>query len=105
MSFSKRISLLKHILILLVILSAGLVSCDRSPVERVMIKTVLGNITLEIHSGKAPTSAANFLALVQQGTYTNACFYRVVRMNNQPHNDVKIEVIQGGLFEDELVNT
>jgi peptidyl-prolyl cis-trans isomerase A (cyclophilin A) len=49
-------------------------------------------------------TASNFLSLVDRGVYTNACFYRVVRPDNQPLNPVKIEVIQGGLFEDDLVN-
>ncbi|MQY78494.1 MAG: peptidylprolyl isomerase [Bacteroidetes bacterium] len=29
-------------------------------------------------------------------------FYRVVRLDNQPNNKIRIEVIQGGLFDDEL---
>lgn len=62
--------------------------------------TYLGEIIFEIDTVHAPVTAKNFLTHVKIGTYKNALFYRVVRMNNQPQNEVKIEVIQGGLFDD-----
>ena len=65
---------------------------------KVKIETSLGEITVEIDTINAPVSANNFLKHVDAGTYKNAVFYRVVRMDNQPNNDVKIEVIQGGVF-------
>lgn len=68
------------------------------------METSLGNIVLELEMDKAPVTAANFLSLVEKGVYNGAIFYRVVRMDNQPVNPVKIEVIQGGLFHDSLVN-
>ncbi|NOR76431.1 MAG: peptidylprolyl isomerase [Draconibacterium sp.] len=64
----------------------------------VKFTTTLGEITVEIDTINAPISANNFLTHVEKGTYKNAVFYRVVRMDNQPKNDVKIEVIQGGVF-------
>ena len=82
----------------------GLGSCKNSHHETVLIKTDLGDITVEIYPRRAPVTALNFLSLVEQGVYTNATFYRVVRLDNQPQNQVKIEVIQGGLFDDDLVN-
>lgn len=63
----------------------------------VFIKTELGDITIEIYEKDAPITAANFLKYVDEGRYKNGCFYRVVTMDNQPNNDIKIEVIQGGL--------
>jgi peptidyl-prolyl cis-trans isomerase A (cyclophilin A) len=63
----------------------------------IMIKTELGDITLEIFEKDAPTTAANFFKYVDENRYQNGCFYRVVTMDNQPNNDIKIEVIQGGL--------
>ena len=41
----------------------------------------------------------NFLKYVDKGLFTNARFHRTVTLNpdNQPHNKVKIEVIQAGL--------
>jgi peptidyl-prolyl cis-trans isomerase A (cyclophilin A) len=73
---------------------------DENPV--VLIKTDFGKIKVEIFLEKAPVAAANFLKYVDAGLYKDASFYRVVRMDNQPQNLVKIEVIQGGLgFSDE----
>lgn len=83
---------------------AGPVSCDR-PAPMVVIHTDLGDIHVEIYMEEAPVTAGNFLSHVEQGNYTNSMFYRVVRMDNQPPNKVKIEVIQGGLFRDEVLDT
>ena len=82
----------------------GFLSCSRTGQEKVLISTSMGEIEVEIYPGLAPVTANNFLTLVEAGTYTNATFYRVVRMDNQLHNLVKIEVIQGGLFEDEVID-
>jgi peptidyl-prolyl cis-trans isomerase A (cyclophilin A) len=68
------------------------------------MRTELGDITLEIETEKAPVTASNFLSLVQKGAYNGAIFYRVVRPDNQPDNPVRIEVIQGGLYRDDLVS-
>jgi peptidyl-prolyl cis-trans isomerase A (cyclophilin A) len=62
-----------------------------------VLVTELGEIEVEIYAGRAPVTAANFLAYVDQGRFEGATFYRTVRLDNQPHNPVKIEVIQGGL--------
>lgn len=64
---------------------------------RVLIKTDLGDITVDIYEKDAPITAANFLKYVDNNLFDGATFYRVVTMDNQPNNDVKIEVIQGGL--------
>ena len=83
---------------------AGPVSCDR-PATMVLIHTDLGDISVELYIEKAPVTAENFLDHVERGDYTNSMFYRVVRMDNQAQNKVKIEVIQGGLFKDEILDT
>lgn len=88
---------------MLLILVLGSVSCGRSH-PHVVIRTDLGDITIEVYNDRAPVTASNFLSLVEHGVYSNCLFYRVVRMDNQPDNDVKIEVIQGGLFQDNLIN-
>ena len=67
----------------------------------VQISTELGNITIEIYEKEAPLTAANFLRYVDEGLFKDAMFYRVVTKSNQPQNDIKIEVIQGGLFTEE----
>ena len=64
------------------------------------IETELGVMRVEIYSEKAPITAANFMVYVDEEVFTDALFYRVVRDDNQPNNDVKIDVIQGGLYND-----
>jgi peptidyl-prolyl cis-trans isomerase A (cyclophilin A) len=83
----------------------GMLSCDRATYPRVLMKTDLGDILVEVYPDRAPVTAGNFLDHVEGGTYINSVFYRVVRMDNQPQNPVKIEVIQGGLFDENLIDT
>jgi peptidyl-prolyl cis-trans isomerase A (cyclophilin A) len=63
----------------------------------VVIKTDFGDIKVEIYERQAPVTGANFLRYVDAGLFKGASFYRVVKLENQPSNEVKIEVIQGGL--------
>lgn len=94
----------KRLLILAsVILLGGWLSCKQTKSPQVEIQTTLGDILVEVYPDRAPISSNNFLDHVEKGSYTNSLFYRVVRMDNQPQNQVKIEVIQGGLFEDEQI--
>lgn len=67
----------------------------------VVLTTPIGQITIELHAQQAPITCANFLRYVQESRYNQATFYRVVRLDNQPNNEVKIEVIQGGLGMDD----
>lgn len=67
---------------------------------KVMIRTGLGDITLEIYVDKAPITAGNFLKYVREDRFRGAGFYRVVREDNQPRSKIKIAVIQGGLMAD-----
>lgn len=64
---------------------------------RVMIQTSLGTMEVEVDTTRAPITAHNFLRYVDQGSYRGGRFHRTVRGDNQPENQVKIEVIQGGL--------
>jgi peptidyl-prolyl cis-trans isomerase A (cyclophilin A) len=68
--------------------------------QQVVIETDLGKIVVEIYSDKAPITAENFLRYVKEDRFKGATFYRVVTPDNQPKNVVKIEVIQGGLGDD-----
>ncbi|MCK5170398.1 MAG: peptidylprolyl isomerase [Bacteroidales bacterium] len=61
------------------------------------IKTELESIIAELYPDKAPITCANLIKYIDQNKLEGASFYRVVRMDNQPNNDIKIEVIQGGL--------
>ena len=70
-----------------------------------LISTELGDIRVEIYTDKAPVTAANFLEYVDKNSFRNSKFYRVVRDDNQPDNEVKIDVIQGGLYSEEKMFT
>lgn len=77
-------------------------SFSQNPI--IKISTELGDIEVEVYLNKAPITATNFLAYVDADKYNNqACFYRVVRLDNQPNKPIKIEVIQGGFQEDSLI--
>lgn len=64
---------------------------------RVRIETELGDIDLEVDLVRASRTAANFLRYVDAGHYRGGRFHRTVRLDNQPQNKVRIEVIQGGV--------
>ncbi len=72
-------------------------SAPRASSPKVVMETDLGRIVIELDPRHAPLTASNFLRYVDEDRYRGAAFYRAVRMDNQPRNDVKIEVIQGGL--------
>lgn len=74
---------------------------SRSAVVMLKMETELGEITIEIYLDKAPITALNFLKYVDDGSFKDSKFYRVVRDDNQPDNDITIDVIQGGLFSEE----
>jgi peptidyl-prolyl cis-trans isomerase A (cyclophilin A) len=68
----------------------------------VVMKTSAGDIRLDLYPEAAPITVENFLRYVDENYYDNTHFYRVVRMDNQAQNKIKIEVIQGGLGMEEL---
>lgn len=70
---------------------------DAQSLPRVLIRTTLGEIVVEVDSIRAPATSANFLRYVDAGAYRAGHFHRTVRRDNQPDNAVKIEVIQGGV--------
>ena len=83
----------KHVLLLTFLM----VSCARETIIPISMETELGPIQLELYPDRAPITVSNFLRYVDENRYEDLHFYRVVHMKNQPDNDVKIEVIQGGL--------
>ena len=64
---------------------------------RVVIDTEHGEIEVAIDQGHAPGTSANFLRYLDAGHYDGGQFHRTVTMQNQPNNDVKIEVIQASV--------
>ncbi|HUG13667.1 MAG TPA: peptidylprolyl isomerase [Thermomicrobiales bacterium] len=63
----------------------------------VMIETALGDVELAVDVERAPLTARNFLRYVDDGLYSGGTWHRTVLPDNQPDNDIRIEVIQGGL--------
>ena len=74
-------------------LAAG---CDKGSLVTVEFETNLGNIVVAVDTVAAPITATNFLRYVDSGFYEGGSFFRVVRMDNQPADSIRIEVIQGG---------
>ena len=83
------------------LLSCPISSVGAESIERVRFVTDSnikeGVIEFELYPDRAPITVANFLRYLDAGYYRNSSFYRVVRMDNQPNNEVRIEVIQGGM--------
>ncbi|MHC1764381.1 MAG: beta-L-arabinofuranosidase domain-containing protein [Verrucomicrobiia bacterium] len=61
---------------------------------KVSIQTTIGNIEVELDAEHAPVTTKNFLRYAQAGLYSNGRFHRTVRLDNQPTDTVRIEVIQ-----------
>ena len=66
-----------------------------------VIETELGDITFKVYPKKSPTAVKNFEKYEQKGDFEGATFYRVVRMDNQPNDSIRIEVIQGNFTASE----
>jgi len=86
-----------HVLLIVAILT--FTSCGNK--EQVVISTELGDIHVTLDLKNAPVTSANFLRYVDAHLFDSACFYRVVRPDNQPGDSVRIAVIQGGRYEKE----
>jgi peptidyl-prolyl cis-trans isomerase A (cyclophilin A) len=80
-----------------------LIKINAQQLPHAVFKTSLGEIVCEIDTIHAPVTGVNFLNHIKNGTFQNAMFYRVVRLDNQPYSKAKIEVIQGGLYDDKLI--
>lgn len=78
----------------LMMLLVLIVSCTQND-NRYIVETEIGNIILEVYPEQAPVTVNNFKKYVERGVFEGASFYRVVRMDNQPNDSIRIEVIQG----------
>ena len=87
---------MKKISLSLIVLLFAITNLNAQKKEICIIKTSLGDITVELYPKKAPITVANFLKYVDAHLYDNTSFFRSVTLNNQPKDSVKIEVIQGG---------
>jgi len=89
----------KLVLVLVLVFCFGCGTQNRRPI--VVMKTAFGDIKAQLFTDKAPVTAGNFLRYVQENRFDGAVFYRTVGMDNQPNDKVKIQVLQGGLYEDD----
>jgi peptidyl-prolyl cis-trans isomerase A (cyclophilin A) len=64
-----------------------------APLVTVRMQTSLGTIALEIDSGHAPLTAANFLRYVDQKRFDNSTFYRAMKVGDSG----ELGLVQGGL--------
>jgi len=87
---------MKNISLTLLLLLFTITNSSAQKKEICIIKTSLGDITVELYPKKAPITVANFLKYVDSYLYNNTTFFRSVTLNNQLKDSVKIEVIQGG---------
>lgn len=53
------------------------------------IHTSEGILKLEQYSNQTPITVSNVLAYIDSNIYDKTLFYRTVKSNNQPNNDVK----------------
>jgi peptidyl-prolyl cis-trans isomerase A (cyclophilin A) len=77
----------------------GLAAAADGPAKmvRVVIRTELGDIEVELDAARAPATVANFLRYVDGKFYDGGRFHRTVKPDNQPDNKIKIEVVQAGI--------
>lgn len=87
---------MKSIFLTIIVLIFIITNGSAQKKEICIIKTSLGDITVELYPKKAPITVANFLKYVDAHLYDKTNFFRSVTLNNQPKDSVKIEVIQGG---------
>ena len=73
---------------------------QREASPHVVVRTELGEIEIAVETSRAPITAQNFLKYVDAGHYDGGTWHRTVKMDNQPDNQIKIEVIQAGVNPD-----
>jgi peptidyl-prolyl cis-trans isomerase A (cyclophilin A) len=80
------------------LLLALAVAAPPAPLPRVMVRTALGDLVIEVDEARAPATARNFLRYVDGGRYAGGSFHRTVTTSpdNQPSSQVKIDVVQAG---------
>jgi peptidyl-prolyl cis-trans isomerase A (cyclophilin A) len=88
------------LLLIAALLTGNAAAQSDTGTPRVVVQTELGDIEIEVDSARAPVTAANFLKYVDLKHYDGGTFHRTVKMDNQPDNQIKIEVVQAGVDPD-----
>ena len=78
----------------------GVAVQQRGTLPHVVVHTELGDIEIEVDTARAPGTAANFLKYVDARHFDAGTWHRTVKMDNQPDNQIKIEVIQAAVNPD-----
>ncbi len=81
-----------QLILLATLLSLGLVTSASAGSTKVLIKTSLGDIELELDGDHAPKTVENFLRYVDEGFYNGTIFHRVINSF----------MIQGGGFTGDM---
>ncbi len=79
-------------LFLAAVIGLGFASAANAENTKVLFKTSMGDIELELYADKAPLSVKNFLRYVDEGFYNGTIFHRVINSF----------MIQGGGFDQEM---
>ena len=79
-------------LLLTIMLGLGLMATANAEDTKVLLKTSMGDIELELYADKAPISVQNFLRYVDEGFYNGTVFHRVINSF----------MIQGGGFDQNM---
>lgn len=87
--------------LLAILFTVSSISVSAAETITLIMKTSAGDVSLELYPEAAPVTVENFLKYVDGNYYDDGHFYRVVRMDNQVQNKIKIEVIQGGMGMEE----
>lgn len=73
-TFFKRVA--KHVAAIVLLGTALTATASTNP--QVLLKTSLGDITVELDAAKAPKTVENFLRYVNKGQYNGTIFHRVI---------------------------
>ncbi|CAN5865651.1 peptidylprolyl isomerase [soil metagenome] len=80
----------------LLLLLPGFAVGQQPGMVAIRIVTQLGTVDADLDSARAPATVVNFLRYVDGHLFDGGSFFRVVTMDNQPKDVIRIEVIQGG---------
>ena len=78
-----------------------LVNALNTKAEQVILSTELGEVEIEIYSEQAPTTAAYFLNIIEQGLYDDGTIYRAATLDDDP----QMQFIQAGMLQNLLTQT
>ncbi|GEK29248.1 peptidylprolyl isomerase [Furfurilactobacillus siliginis] len=83
------------------------INLDKAEGPSVIIKTTMGDFTVQLFEAQAPKTVANFVGLAKQGYYDGVSFHRVIsdfmiQGGDPTGSGAGGESIYGGEFEDEF---